>query len=58
MSRLLHQNRKIGTFFKARTRNYSVADKIPKKAIQLPEQIEVAIIGKMKDSVLLLCLIL
>lgn len=48
MSRLLHEKLKIGTFFRVQARNYSVADKIPKKVVQLPEQVDVAIIGKMR----------
>lgn len=46
MSRLLNQKSNFGNFLKGLTKQYSVADKIPKKAVQLPTQADVVIIGK------------
>lgn len=45
MSRILWQRNFIKNFYKASAKSYSVADKVPKKSIQLPQQADVIIIG-------------
>lgn len=46
MSQILYHKKNWGNFLRnGLTKNYSVADKLPKKSIELPKQVDVVIIG-------------
>lgn len=45
MSRILQQRNFVKNCYKTSAKSYSVADKVPKKSIQLPQHADVVIIG-------------
>lgn len=53
MSKILQQKFNFQNFYRALTKNYSVAEKISKKSIQLPQQADVVIIGNVICSICL-----
>lgn len=55
MNRHLHRKPNIAYFWKNYKRNYTIADKFPKKPIELPKQADVVIIGKLIECIFVLC---